>query len=321
MTAYRDHHVIRTVAAIGAGVIGAGWVAAFLGSGRSVRLFDPAEGAGERTRAHVAGAWDQMVELGLAQAGDDWADRLTVHVDLAEALDGADFVQESTPERPELKRALFVDLDRLVPADVLVASSTSSLPISELQAGLASASRFVLGHPFNPVHLIPLVEVGSGDATAPEVVDIALAFYASIGKQPIRLQREIFGHIGNRLTSAMFREAVRLVAEGYASVEDIDKAIRFGPALKWAIQGQFTTFHTSGGAGGLAEFLPKFAPGIIQRWSNMADPQLADKGLQALLVRQMEEAAHGRSVAEIAAYQDEKLMGMLKLLGNGTDEK
>lgn len=321
MAAYRNHREIRTVAAIGAGVIGAGWVAAFLGSGRSVRLFDPAEGAGERARAHVAGAWVQMAELDLARADDNWTSRLTVHGVLAEAVDGADFVQESTPERSELKRALCADLDRLAPPDILVASSSSSLPITELQAGLASAPRFVLGHPFNPVHLIPLVEVGGGDATAPEAVDTALAFYASMGKRPIRLRREIFGHIGNRLTSAMFREAVRLVAEGYASVEDVDRAIRFGPALKWAIQGQFTTFHTSGGAGGLAEFLPKFAPGIIQRWSTMTDPPLADEALQALLVRQMAEAAHGRSVGEIAAHQDDRLMAMLKLLSNRRDEE
>ena len=321
MAAFRDHHAIRTVAAIGAGVIGAGWVAAFLGSGRSVRLFDPAEGAAERTCAHVAGAWEQMVELGLARAGDDWASRLSVHADLVDALSGVDFVQESTPERPELKRALFEDLDRIVPPDILVASSTSSLPITDMQAGLPSASRFVLGHPFNPVHLIPLVEVGGGDASAAEAVDIALALYGSLGKQPIRMHREIFGHIGNRLTSAIFREAVRLVAEGYASVEDIDKAIRFGPALKWAIQGQFTTFHTSGGAGGLAEFLPKFAPGIIRRWSTMADPPLADEALQALLVEQMEQATQGRSVAEIAAYQDNKLMGMLKLLAGGSNDE
>lgn len=320
MAAYRDHHVIRTVAAIGAGVIGSGWVAAFLGSGRSVRLFDPAEGAGERTRAHVAGAWDQMVALGVAQADDDWLGRLSFHADLADALEGADFIQESTPERPELKRALFEDLDRLAPADILVASSTSSLPISELQVGLTSAARFVLGHPFNPVHLVPLVEVGGGEATPAEVVDVVHALYTSMGKKPIRLQREIFGHIGNRLTSAMFREAVRLVAEGYASVEDIDKAIRFGPALKWAIQGQFTTFHTSGGEGGLAEFLPKFAPGIVRRWSTMADPPLTDPALQDLLVQQMEQAAHGKSMREIAAHQDAKLMAMLKLLRADLDD-
>lgn len=313
-TAYRGANRIHAVAAIGGGVIGNGWVAAFLGSGRAVRLYDPMPDAATRTRAHVAGAWEQMVELGLAGAGDDWAARLTVHDSLAGALDGADFVQESTPERTELKQSLFADLDRLVPADVLVASSTSSLPITDLQAGLATAHRFVLGHPFNPVHLIPLVEVGGGEGTAPEAVDGTLALYTAMGKQPIRLQREIFGHIGNRLTAAMFREAVRLVAEGYASVGDIDKAMQHSFALKWAIQGQFTTFHTSGGAGGLADFLPKFAPGIQQRWSTMADPPLTDPDLQALLVRQMEEATAGKSVGEIAARQDDRLMEMLKLL-------
>jgi 3-hydroxyacyl-CoA dehydrogenase len=320
MAAFRDTPSIHAVAAIGGGVIGAGWVAAFLGSGRTVRLFDPAPGVGEKVRAHVAGAWDQMLELGLADPEGGWQERLTIHADLAEALDGADFVQESTPERADMKRALFAELERLVSKDVLVASSTSSLPITELQEGLATAARFVLGHPFNPVHLIPLVEVGGGEATAPEAVEIALALYRSMGKEPIRLNREIFGHIGNRLTSAMFREAVRLVAEGYASVGDIDRAIRCGPALKWAIQGQFTTFHTSGGAGGLAEFLPKFAPGIIRRWSTMADPPLADEKLQALLIAQMEEAAEGRTVEEIALHQDRKLMEILKLLHPAQDD-
>ncbi|MBW8754768.1 MAG: NADPH nitroreductase [Sphingomonadales bacterium] len=319
MPDYRTEDEIGVVAAVGAGVIGAGWVAAFLGSGRSVRLHDPAEGAGDRARAHVAGAWGQMVELALAQGGDDWRARLSVHHRLEDALEGTDFVQESTPERTEIKRALFEDLDRLVPPDVVVASSTSSLPITELQAGLATAHRFVLGHPFNPVHLLPLVEVGGGDATAPEAIDVALALYQAMGKQPIRLNRELFGHVGNRLASAMFREAVRLVAEGYATVADIDKAISHGPALKWAIQGQFATFHTSGGAGGLGEFLAKFTPGIVRRWSTMADPPLADENLQALLVAQMEEAAAGRTVEQIAAEQDARLVEMLKLLRQADD--
>lgn len=320
MTAYRDTQAIHSVAAIGGGVIGNGWVAAFLGSGRAVRLHDPMPGADDRTRAHVAGAWAQMVELGLARPHDDWAARLTCHDSLAGAVEGADFVQESTPERLDLKQALFADLDRLVPPDILVGSSTSSLPVTQMQADLATADRFVLGHPFNPVHLMPLVEVGGGERTAPQAVDTAFTFYTAIGKQPIRLQREIFGHIGNRLTAAMFREAVRLVAEGYATVGDIDRAMQHSFALKWAIQGQFTTFHTSGGEGGLAGFLPKYAEGIAQRWATMTDPPLTDPALQALLVRQMEEATDGRSVAQIAARQDEKLMEMLKLLSGPDDQ-
>ena len=314
MAAYRGKDDIHTVAAIGSGVIGGGWVAAFLGSGRAVRLHDPAPDAAMRTRLHVEQAWPQMAALGLARADDDWPGRLSFHAQLDDAVAGADFVQESTPERTDVKRALFVQLDRLVPADVIVGSSTSSLPISELQADLATAPRFVLGHPFNPVHLIPLVEVGGGDATDCAAIDQALAFYTALSKEPVRLNREIFGHIGNRLTSAMFREAVRLVAEGYASVEDIDRAIRFGPALKWAIQGQFATFHTSGGAGGLAEFLPKFVPGILKRWETMADPPLGDAALQAELVRQMKEAAAGHTVEDFARRQNALLMAMLMLL-------
>lgn len=314
MSRYRTPGEVRAVAAIGAGVIGAGWVAAYLGSGRSVRLYDPAPDAGERTRAHVGAAWPQMVELGSAKADDDWSQRLTIHGRLEDAVSEVDYVQESTPERSDLKRSLFEDLDRLLPDDVIVASSTSSLPISTLQAGLAGAHRFVLGHPFNPVHLLPLVEVGGGGATAGEAISATLALYEAMEKQPILLKREVFGHIVNRLTSAMFREAVRLVAEDYATIEDIDRAISHGPALKWAIQGQFATFHTSGGAGGLAEFLPKFSEGIVRRWSTMTDPPLTDTGLQQKLVAQMAEAVGDRSVAQIAAHQDAMLMEMLKLL-------
>jgi 3-hydroxyacyl-CoA dehydrogenase len=172
----------------------------------------------------------------------------------------------------------------------------------------------VLGHPFNPVHLIPLVEVGGGEESSAEAIEAALGFYATLDKITIRLSGEIFGHIANRLTSAMFREAVSLVANGVATVSDIDKAIQYGPALKWAIQGQFTTFHTSGGPGGLADFLPKFAPGIIQRWNSMADPDLANGPLQNRLIEQMHDAANGKSVEQIARHQDQYLMELLALL-------
>lgn len=314
MPTYRDKDAIRCVAAIGSGTIGSGWIAAFLGKGLAVRLHDPAPGAGERTAAHVAGAWDQMVELGLARAGDDWCGRLSSHITLADAVAGADFVQESTPEQAVLKRALFEQLADLAPADVLIGSSTSSLPISDMQRGLPTAGRFVLGHPFNPVHLIPLVEIGGGDETDQAAIDVADGIYTSLGKVTVRLNREVFGHIANRLASAMFREAVSLVADGYASVADVDRTIRYGPGLKWALQGQFTTYHTSGGPGGLADFLAKFTPGIIRRWDTMHDPALADPALQARLVTQMDAATDGATVAEVAQRQDAMLMALLKLL-------
>lgn len=313
---YRDSNTIRTVAVIGAGVIGGGWAAAFLGAGKNVQLHDPDPNAGERTRAHIQHAWPQMVALGHARADDDWQSRLSFYAGVEAAVDGADFVQENTPERLDLKQALFARLDPIVSGDMLIASSTSSYAISELVAGCERATRYVLGHPFNPVHLMPLVEVGGGPRTDAIAIDTALDFYRALGKVPIRLHQEIFGHIANRLTSAMFREAVSLVANGVASVEDIDNAVRFGPALKWAIQGQFTTFHTSGGAGGLAAFLPKFAPGIIRRWQSMSDPDLADTAVQAKLVEQMQAAAAGRTVGAIVENQDHYLMELLRLFAD-----
>ena len=309
---WRGIEQVRRVAVIGSGLIGSGWVVAFVASGRSVAVCDPAPDAPDKVRAHIARAWPELAGRGLAPDADP--DAVSFHTDLAEAVAGADFVQENTPERAATKAALFAQLDRLLPGDVIVASSTSSLPITQLAADCASGARFVLGHPFNPVHLMPLVETGGGARTDPAAIDAAQALYVAMGKQPVRLQREIFGHIANRLTSAMFREAVSLVANGSATVEDVDKAIRYGPALKWAIQGQFTTFQTSGGDGGLTAFLRHFAPGIIARWQTMADPDLADPQLQAMLAAQADQAHGGAPVADIARRQDAMLLKILAAL-------
>jgi 3-hydroxyacyl-CoA dehydrogenase len=312
---WRRPEEVRRVAVIGSGLIGGGWVATFLASGRAVAVFDPDPEAPGRVRSHVERAWD---EIGARAPGAD-REAISFHASLDEALAGADFVQEAGPERVEAKAALFEELDAQVAADVVIASSTSSLAISELSAGCTHPGRFVLGHPFNPVHLMPLVETGGGPRTDEGAIDSAQALYAALGKQPVRLHREIFGHIANRLTSAMFREAVSLVAGGFATVADVDAAIRYGPALKWAIQGQFTTFHTSGGEGGLAGFLRHFAPGIVKRWQTMSDPDLLDPDLQAELVRQTVESQHGRSVEEISREQDRALAEILALLARRTE--
>lgn len=300
-TRWRGADRIARVAVIGSGVIGSGWVTAFLAHGLPVAVFDPAPDAPERVRAYVE------------RAGGNPAG-VTFHTDLAAAIVGADFVQENAPERIGMKAALFAELDALLPADVIVASSTSSLPITQLAADCPVGARFVLGHPFNPVHLIPLIELGGGERTDPAAIDAAQALYVAMGKRPVRLEREVFGHIANRLASAMFREAVSLVASGTATVADIDTAIRYGPALKWVIQGQFTTFHTSGGDGGLAGFLEHFAPGIEQRWATMSDPDISSSALRAKLVEQMAAASGGRTVADIAAEQDRMLIALLALL-------
>lgn len=312
MTRYRAPEDIRRVAVVGAGLIGAGWAAAFLAAGRTVAVHDMAPDAEGKVREHVARAWPSLTQRGLTLGASP--DALSFHATLEETLDGGDFVQENTPERDTIKRDLFGQLGRALPADVLIASSTSNMPVTMLQESCTHPERCVLGHPFNPVHLIPLVEVGGGERTDRAAVDAAIAFYAAIGKKPVRLEREILGHIGNRLTAAMFREAVSLVANGVATVKDVDDALRFGPALKWAIQGQFTTFHTSGGEAGLSGFLKHFGPGIMGRWSTMATPDLADEALQARLASQVTEAHDGRSVAEITERQDDLLAALIRLL-------
>lgn len=309
---YRGLDRIRRVGVVGAGLIGGGWVAAFLGQGYDVSVQDPSADAEARLRAQVEAAWPALESLGLAPGASP--DRLSLHTDLATALDGVDFVQENAPERPEVKAELYARLGGLLPADVIIASSTSGLPVSLLQKDCRHPQRCVLGHPFNPVHLMPLVELGGGELTDPAAIDTATDFYVAMGKEPVRLHREIVGHIANRLTSAMFREAVSLVAEGYATVADVDRAIRFGPALKWAVQGQFTTFHTGGGDAGMEGFLRHFAPGIMNRWQTMRDPDLADPDLQAKLTAQVAEANGHRPVADIARHQDAMVLRLLRAL-------
>jgi 3-hydroxyacyl-CoA dehydrogenase len=309
---YRGPDEIGRVAIVGTGLIGSGWAAAFLAHGCELSVYDPAPQAEEKLSAHIARAWPALRELGLAIASAP--PPFQVSETLEEAVGAADFVQENTPERVELKRKLFAQIDAVTPADVLIASSTSGMPITELQQDCRQPERCVLGHPFNPVHLMPLVEIGGGRLTDPAAIETAQAVYVAMGKEPVRLHREIVGHIANRLTSAMFREAVSLVAQGYATVADIDRAIRFGPGPKWAIQGQFTTFHTSGGEGGLSHFLDHFAPGIMARWATMQTPDLADVALQAKLAEQIGEASNHRPVAEIAQAQDSRLLDLLKVL-------
>ncbi len=310
--AFRGPERILKVCVVGAGLIGAGWVAAYLARGFAVAVCDPSPEAPAKVRAHVAGAWPALMARGLHDGADPEA--LSFHTELEPALADADFVQENTPERRDIKADLFTRLGRLLPADVIIASSTSGMPVSLLQRDCDHPQRCILGHPFNPVHLMPLVEVGGGDQTDPAAVTAAAMLYRSMSKEPVHLQREIVGHIANRLTSAMFREAVALVADGYATVEDVDRAIRFGPALKWAIQGQFTTFHTGGGEAGLTGFLKHFAPGIMQRWETMTVPDLSDPDLQARLADQVEAANGGRSVADIARRQDELILKLLQAL-------
>lgn len=303
---------VERVAIIGAGTIGASWAAHFLARGMNVRVWDPGPDSEAKVRRFVGEAWPALERLGVVRGADP--ERLECCLDLAAALEDAQFVQESAPEDKLLKLALYERFDTTLPGNAVMASSTSGLLLSELQAGRAGRARYVLGHPFNPPHLIPLVEVLGGQDTASEVVDWTLAFYDAHGKTAIRLTREVPGHLVNRLQAAIWREAIDAVVTGLASVEDVDKAIKSGPGLRWALMGPHQIFHLAGGAGGMANFLEHFGPNIENWWRDMRDVRLTPEVKSALVDGVRDECA-GRSVDDLAAERDARLLDLLETLG------
>jgi len=247
---------ISRVAVVGCGTIGAGWAALFLARGMWVTASDPAPEAETRLRGFVARAWPALQALGLTGAEEPQGLRFATDVEAA--LEGAQFVQENAPEDEALKVALFARMDAVLAPEVIIASSTSAFLMSALQRDCRYPGRCVLGHPFNPPHLVPLVEVAGGNKTDAETVDWALDFYRAVGQHPIRLKREIYRHVANRLQSVLWNEAVQLVEQGVAEPADIDAAVAYGPGLRWALMGPFLTHHLAGGEGGLAKALEMF---------------------------------------------------------------
>lgn len=300
------------VAILGGGVIGASWASLFIASGYPVRCFDPADNADGAIRDYAARAMPTLRALGLPQAEAPAA--LTVAKSAAAAVDGAGFVQESVPERIEIKHALFTEIESVLAPDAVVASSASGLTVSEMQGGWRDPSRLVLGHPFNPPHLIPLVEVMGNDKTAPDAIDRAEAFYADCGKVTIRVKKEVPGHVANRLQAALWKEAISLVGEGVASVEDVDKAIWAGPGLRWAAMGPHMLFHLGAGERGLGEFCARYRPSFERWWGSMHDVNLNDAMAERLADGIAEEQGE-RGMTDLMAERDALIVGMLKATG------
>ncbi|MGS1109261.1 3-hydroxyacyl-CoA dehydrogenase NAD-binding domain-containing protein [Achromobacter anxifer] len=303
---------IRRVAIVGAGTIGASWAALFLARGLEVVVSDPAADAEALTRARVQAAWPVLAELGHVLPGAS-AEALRFEPDLEAALTGADFVQENAPEREDFKTALFARMDTALPPHVIVASSSSGLIMSRLQSQCRHASRFVIGHPFNPPHLIPLVEVVGGEQTSADTIDRCIAFYRSLGKYPIRLNKEVPGHIANRLQAALWREAIHLAAENVASVADIDAAVSQGPGLRWALFGPHMTFNLGGGAGGLAYFMDHLLGPVQTWWDDLGAPDVTPE-LQQRLIAGVNAEAGQRSIADLVQTRDAQLTALLKVL-------
>lgn len=305
---------IRTIAVIGTGTIGSSWATAFLAAGLDVRATDPAPNAEARLRDFVALAWPDMVSLGRTGGRNLAAaqEALTFHADAAAAAQGADLVQENAPERIDIKRATFAALESTLAPEAIIASSTSGIMPSTLQEGMMHPERLVVGHPFNPPHLIPLVEVVPGQATSEVTVEATIAFYRAIGKTPIRLRKEVVGHVANRLQAAIWREAVHLAQAGVASVEDIDLAVSAGPGQRWSVMGPSLTFHLAGGLGGMAHFLDHLGPAMEAWWADLGSVAL-DEPTKKMLIDAFavpDEASFERAVG----HRDRALIRRLKAL-------
>ena len=302
---------VGDIALLGTGTIGASWATYFLARGFSVTAWDPAPDAAGRLRAFIDAAWPAMERLGL-EPGADPA-RVRVVDEPEAAVEGVVFVQENAPEDAGLKRELYGRIDSALAADAIMSSSSSGLLISELQEGFRSGARFVVGHPFNPPHLVPLVEVVGGRVTDPGVVEWALAFYNAHGKRAIRVEREVPGHIANRLQAALLCEAFRLLLSGTASAADIDTAVSHGPGLRWAFMGPFLTMHLAGGEGGMRGALRHFGPGLRDWSANSGPPRLDEDAIEAI-GGAVDDMLGGRSIPALAVERDARLLALLAAL-------
>jgi len=306
---------IRRIAIVGSGVIGASWSALFLAKGLDVVATDVAPDAEANLRAFVDAAWPALEELGLASGAS--RDRLGFEPQLEAALDGADLVQENGPERIDFKRELYAKLDAQLPASTLIASSSSGLTMSEIQKACARhPERCFIGHPFNPPHLIPLVELVGGAQTAPETLDRAAAFYDGLGKRTVRLNKEVPGHVANRLAAALLREVMHLVDQDVISVADVDAAISYGPGLRWGVMGPMMLYHLGGGAGGIDHWFDQFTGPITAWWKVLGDPQITPQLRAKVTAGVMAEVA-GRSIETLEAERDRELIGLLKVRAAG----
>jgi len=303
---------ISRVAVIGTGVIGASWTALFLAHGLEVIATDVAPGAEERLREYVRNAAPALQRLGApAPLLPLSEDRLSFTKDLPEAVATADLVQENGPERIDFKRSLYSALDALLPPEVIIASSSSGLTMSDIQEACpAHPERCVIGHPFNPPHLIPLVEIVGGAKTSEDTIRRATEFYTALGKRAIRLHKEVPGHVANRLSAALWREVVHLVANGVVSVSDVDAAVSWGPGLRWGVMGPNLLYHLGGGAGGIEHFFDQFTAPMTAWWKTLGSPEITPELREKIVAGVLEEAG-GRSLDDLAAQRDEDLLGLL----------
>jgi 3-hydroxyacyl-CoA dehydrogenase len=310
---------IRRIAIIGTGVIGASWTALFLAHGLDVVATDVAPGAEALLKRFVSTAWPALQRLGLAPGASQ--NRLSFTAALTDAIKDVDLVQENGPEKLDFKKTLYRQLDELLHPSVIIASSSSGLTMSEIQSGAAiHPERCVIAHPFNPPHLIPLVEIVGGAKTSEATIQRAAEFYTSIGQRTVRLNREMPGHVANRLQAALAREVYYLVAEGVVSAADVDTALSWGPGLRWGIMGNMMLNHLGGGPGGIEHFFKQFSGPMTAWWKTLGSPVLTPE-VQKKLIDSVHEESGSRSIDELAAERDEVLLGLIELRNTAAKSK
>ena len=308
---YCDPESVMRVSSLGAGPIGGGWTAHFLARGYDVTAYLHDESETDAFMSILNTAWVSLTALGLSPGAS--MDRLRIVTDLEEALDGAEFVQESGPERLEIKQALYKKMGAILPPSVVIGSSTSGLMMSDIQVDCITPERTVIGHPFNPPYLLPLVEIVGGNKTAPEAVAWAGKFYKIAGKAPLMMKKEIPGFVATRLQEALGREALHMVANDEATPEDIDIALMNGPAPRMAAQGQCMAFHVACGEGGMATNLDQFGPALKLPWTRLEAPELT-KDLRDRMVDGCNTVAKGQHFEDMVAQRDREIVGVLNAL-------
>lgn len=299
---------IKIFAALGTGVIGAGWIARALAHGLDVHAWDPAPGAEAALRTRIANAWPALEKQGLAPGAS--MQRLRFFADLEACVRDADFIQESAPERLDLKLDLHARISAASRPDVIIGSSTSGLLPSEFYAEALHPERCVVGHPFNPVYLLPLVEVVGGERTAPEAVQAAIGIYSALGMRPLHVRKEVPGFIADRLLEALWREALHLVNDGVATTGEIDDAIRFGAGLRWSFMGTFLTYTLAGGDAGMRHFMAQFGPALKLPWTYLQAPELTEQLIDDVVAGTAVQQGQ-RSLAELERYRDDCLLAVL----------
>ena len=301
---------VHRVAIVGTGVIGASWAAYYLARGFDVVATDPGPQAEANLRKYVDDAWPLLTQVGLSPGAS--RDRLTFSADMSRALAEADWVQENAPERPDFKIKLFAQIDEATPPNSIIASSSSGITMDVIQSGCKRPERCVIGHPFNPPHVVPLVEVVGGAKTSEATIERAMAFYASIGKKPVRLHKALPGHVANRFQAALYKEVLYLVQQGVLSVADADVAVCYGPGIRWGVMGPSLQWHVGGGQGGIQHFMEHLMDPLEGMMKALGTPEITPQLKQTVVDAVLKEAG-GRPVEQLAREENSVLIGLLKL--------